>query len=88
MNMQLPQVERRVTLGSVINGFLIVCGFVAAGATYVANSQTAETLIKTRVDTVEIRTSGHESRLVAVETSINFIRESVVRIENAVAPKR
>lgn len=82
------KVEWRFTLGSLFNAGLIVAGFIWAASAFTAKTQAdgvnekdLATALKTRIELIDVRTAAQDNRLIAVETSLVFIREILTRIE-------
>jgi hypothetical protein len=87
-----PKIEWKVTIGDIVRTIVIVLGFVWAASAlatkYAATSEeeriAAQRLIA-RVEKLETDSVMQGGRLVAIETSLQWIREAVQRIERAVA---
>jgi len=87
-NIPKPVIEWKISIGGLINGILIIAGFLWTVAAFTANATTnanAEkatlTALATTVVQLTVTDARQDSRLSVLENDIRYIRESLTRIE-------
>lgn len=90
-NIPRPKISWHVSLGSLCNAVIFTAGLVWAVSAFATKATSDAEIdkavansLKTRIEQVDARTAAQEARLVAVETGIQYIRESLTRIERSV----
>jgi len=81
-----------VNIGQIVTMILFCLGLIWTTAVFatkstndIDGSKSAAEALKTRIEVVDAKTAAMDARMVAVETGIMYIRESLTRIERAVA---
>lgn len=85
-----------VNIGQLSTMIIFALGLIWATAVYATKSTSdidggkdIATALKARIEVVDAKSAAMDARMVGVETSIVFIRESLARIERAVTePKK
>jgi hypothetical protein len=89
-----PRIEWSVTAGNLVSWVLIVIGFLWTASAFatktVADNETDKVLagaLKLRVEKLDLQAAVQDNRLIAIETGVFYIRESLARLEKATNAK-